>query len=295
MGFCLVWLVGIFPGCVILIGSSALVVSLPDHTSRVTSEFQARTTASNAKAMETVDPSRNFRFRVRPTQEDMSRDSSSCPDPGLPTPKRWKRLLHPVSPGSGGEVGAPANLFSRLGVGWSRCLDAWNPLPDAAGVGGFPRQSGRRGWCGGVGLFSLVAPVRVHEQTRTRDMASAPQPPPPSHPPKPPTTTTTTRTTTTTTHPKVLSAAVRAAGSLELTRWPVVALRAQFAPSVCVWRGVLVVCCECVVCCLGCRVTKISFPFLVKVQDDALAARLLRKSVPSWFRLSSSILCQGRR
>ena len=38
-------------------------------------------------------------------------------DPGLPTPKRWKRLLHPVSSGTGGEVGAPQHLFPRLGVG----------------------------------------------------------------------------------------------------------------------------------------------------------------------------------
>ena len=39
------------------------------------------------------------------------------PDPGHPTPRRWKRLRPPSSEGEGGEVGVPRNLFPRLGVG----------------------------------------------------------------------------------------------------------------------------------------------------------------------------------
>ena len=39
------------------------------------------------------------------------------PDPGLPTSKRWKRLLPPVSAGAGSEVGVPKHLFPRLGFG----------------------------------------------------------------------------------------------------------------------------------------------------------------------------------
>ena len=39
------------------------------------------------------------------------------PDPGHPTPRRWKRLRPPSSEGVGGEVGEPRNLFPRLGVG----------------------------------------------------------------------------------------------------------------------------------------------------------------------------------
>ena len=44
---------------------------------------------------------------------------SHCnPDPGHPTPRRWKRLrLPPSSEGVEGEVGEPRNLFPRLGVG----------------------------------------------------------------------------------------------------------------------------------------------------------------------------------
>ena len=39
------------------------------------------------------------------------------PDPGHPTPRRWKRLRSPCSVGVGREVGVPRNLFPRLGVG----------------------------------------------------------------------------------------------------------------------------------------------------------------------------------
>ena len=43
--------------------------------------------------------------------------SHVIPDPGHPTPRRWKRLRPPSSEGEGGEVGVPRNLFHRLGVG----------------------------------------------------------------------------------------------------------------------------------------------------------------------------------
>ena len=43
--------------------------------------------------------------------------SHSNPDPGHPTPRRWKRLRSPSTVGVGGEVGVPRNLFPRLGVG----------------------------------------------------------------------------------------------------------------------------------------------------------------------------------
>ena len=43
--------------------------------------------------------------------------SHSNPDPGHPTPRRWKTLRAPSFEGVGGEVGVPRNLFPRLGVG----------------------------------------------------------------------------------------------------------------------------------------------------------------------------------
>ena len=43
--------------------------------------------------------------------------SHDIPDRGHPTPRRWKRLRLPSSAEVGGEVGAPRNLFPRLGVG----------------------------------------------------------------------------------------------------------------------------------------------------------------------------------
>ena len=42
--------------------------------------------------------------------------SHNIPEPGHPTPRKWKRLRPPSSEGEGGEVGVPRNLFPRLGV-----------------------------------------------------------------------------------------------------------------------------------------------------------------------------------
>ena len=53
--------------------------------------------------------------RTRKTRPGAS--SHVSPDPGHPTPRRWKRLRPPSSEGEGGEVGVPRNLFPRLGVG----------------------------------------------------------------------------------------------------------------------------------------------------------------------------------
>ena len=56
--------------------------------------------------------------RVRHTRKTRPGVISYCnPDPGHPTPRRWKRLRPPSSEGVGGEVGVPRNLFPRLGVG----------------------------------------------------------------------------------------------------------------------------------------------------------------------------------
>ena len=43
--------------------------------------------------------------------------SHFTPDPGHPTPRRWKRWRPLSSEGEEGEVGEPRNLFPRLGVG----------------------------------------------------------------------------------------------------------------------------------------------------------------------------------
>ena len=56
--------------------------------------------------------------RIRLTRKTRPGASSHfIPDPGHPTPRRWKRLRPPSSEGVGGEVGVPRNLFPRLGVG----------------------------------------------------------------------------------------------------------------------------------------------------------------------------------
>ena len=52
---------------------------------------------------------------IKKTRPDAS--PHVIPDPGHPTPRRWKRWRPPSSEGVGGEVGEPCNLFPRLGVG----------------------------------------------------------------------------------------------------------------------------------------------------------------------------------
>ena len=60
----------------------------------------------------------NVGKRVRLTRKTRpSASSQVLPDPGHPTPRRWKRLRLPSSEGVGGEAGVLRNLFPRLGVG----------------------------------------------------------------------------------------------------------------------------------------------------------------------------------
>ena len=64
------------------------------------------------------DEGSNAGKRVRLTKKTRPGASSHViPDPGHPTPRRWKRWRPPSSEGVGGEVGEPRNLFPRLGVG----------------------------------------------------------------------------------------------------------------------------------------------------------------------------------
>ena len=54
--------------------------------------------------------------RVRLTRKTRPGVSSHIiPDPGHPTPRRWKRLRHLPPKECGSEVGEPRNLFPRLG------------------------------------------------------------------------------------------------------------------------------------------------------------------------------------
>ena len=64
------------------------------------------------------DPGGNLGKQVRLTKKTRPGISShDNPDPGHPTPRRWKRLRSPFLRRRGSEVGVPRNLFSRLGVG----------------------------------------------------------------------------------------------------------------------------------------------------------------------------------
>ena len=64
------------------------------------------------------DPGGNLGKRIGlPKKTCPSASSHVIPDPGHPTPRRWKRLRPPSSEGVGGEAGVPRNLFPRLGVG----------------------------------------------------------------------------------------------------------------------------------------------------------------------------------
>ena len=65
-----------------------------------------------------LDAGGNVGARVRLTRKTRPGVISHCnPDPGHPTPRRWKRLRSPSSEGVGSEVGVPRNLFPRLGDG----------------------------------------------------------------------------------------------------------------------------------------------------------------------------------
>ena len=77
------------------------------------------------------------------------------PDPGLPTPKRWKRLAPPDSSGAGREVGVPRHLFSTP-WGWLRSpLGTPGTCSRRQQAQGVPAgQSSRRDQCAGTGPFN---------------------------------------------------------------------------------------------------------------------------------------------
>ena len=81
------------------------------------------------------DAGSNVGKRVRLTRKTRPGVSSMIiPDPGHPTPRRWKRLRRPSS-GVGGEGGRASQSFSSPG-GWMRFAtgDAWNLLSEETGV-----------------------------------------------------------------------------------------------------------------------------------------------------------------
>ena len=59
------------------------------------------------------------------------------PDPGPPTPKRWKRLLPPDSSGAVEKVGVPRIFFLALVLVEVCAGDAWNLLSEETGAGFF--------------------------------------------------------------------------------------------------------------------------------------------------------------
>ena len=65
-----------------------------------------------------LDGGSNTGKRARLTRKTRPSESShAIPDPGHPTPRRWKRLRPLSCEGVGGEVGVPRNFFPRHGVG----------------------------------------------------------------------------------------------------------------------------------------------------------------------------------
>ena len=106
-----------------------------------------------------LDAGGNMGKRVRLTRKTRPGASSDIiPDPGHPTPRRWKRLRPPSSAGEGGG-GCASQSFSSP-WGWVNfCTgEAWNLPSEGTGLGGFPAgQSSRRDQCNGTGPFKLVA------------------------------------------------------------------------------------------------------------------------------------------
>ena len=86
----------------------------------------------------------------------MSQDSvHDRPDPGLPSPKRWKRLAAPDSSGAGGEVGVPQGTPGTC----SRRQQAWGiPVSPAEGTSALALVRFKKFRC----------MLRTHEQTRVR-------------------------------------------------------------------------------------------------------------------------------
>ena len=106
------------------------------------------------------DTGGNSGKRVRLTRKTRPGVSvHSIPDPGHPTPRRWKRLRPPLPPKEW-EVrwASLAIFFLALGLGEFCTVYAWNLLSEGTGVGLFPAgQSSQRGQCTGTDPFKLVA------------------------------------------------------------------------------------------------------------------------------------------
>ena len=94
-----------------------------------------------------TDPGGNLGKRVLLTRKTRPSESSRViPDPGHPTPRRWKRLRTSSSVGEGGEVGEPRNLFLDLELGEVFALgDVWNLPSWGTGVVECRLVSSRRG------------------------------------------------------------------------------------------------------------------------------------------------------
>ena len=121
-----------------------------------------------------LDEGGNVGKRVRLTRKTRPGVISHYnPDPGHPTPRRWKRLRAPSSEGDGVRWADLAIFF----------FCTWGRLEPAFGGnrrGGVPAgQSSRRDQCTGAGPCYLTARVHEHEQTRSCYTMSAPQPPQP--------------------------------------------------------------------------------------------------------------------
>ena len=120
----------------------------------------------------------NFGKRVRLTRKTRPGALSFLyPDPGHPTPRRWKRLRPPLLRRRGGTRWASlATFFLALGLDDVCTGDVWNLPSEGTGVGSFPAgQSSRRNQCTGTGPFLIRCNVvGAHGQTRASYIPSAP-------------------------------------------------------------------------------------------------------------------------
>ena len=101
------------------------------------------------------DAGGNSGKRVRLTKKTRPGAASHVipdPDPGHPTPRRWKRLRLPSSEGV--RWAYLAIFFLALGLDEFCFGDTWNLLSEGTGLGLFPAgQSSRRGQCTGTDPF----------------------------------------------------------------------------------------------------------------------------------------------
>ena len=128
----------------------------------------------------------NFGKRVRLTRNTRPGASSKfIPDPGHPTPRRWKRLRPPPFLRRRGEWGGRASQSFSSPWGWVRFAPGTpgTCLRRETSAGAFfpAGQTSRRGWCTGASpffFFSLHACVDMDRHVFVI-APSAPPPPPP--------------------------------------------------------------------------------------------------------------------